>query len=123
MTESEKLAHEAERLSFNCRMTMQIDNFHDFQNEIEKICLTEKLKANNFNMSGTAKKLGIQRSHIYNLIHKLKIELKREKIESFRFMGIKYEGNYNQHFKLYELSEPKYLCFVHYLKEKGKIIS
>lgn len=53
-------------------------DFHEFQNASEKLFLTEKLKANNFNIQRTAEEIGIQRSHAYNLIDKYDIEIKRE---------------------------------------------
>lgn len=52
----------------------KIENFQEFKDQIEKIFLLKKLKQFNWNISKTAKAIGIQRSHLYNKIKKYKLE-------------------------------------------------
>lgn len=45
-------------------------SFQDFKNESEKMYIQRQLKLNDWNISSTAQKIGVQRSHLYNKIKK-----------------------------------------------------
>ncbi len=48
----------------------QFDRFSEFRDMAEKLFLEHKLRQFNWNVSRTAEAIGIQRSHLYNKMHK-----------------------------------------------------
>lgn len=50
------------------------DSFQEFKERAERDFLIRKLGEYDWNISRTAKAIGIQRSHIYNKINKYEIE-------------------------------------------------
>ncbi len=58
-------------------------NFEQFKNTSEREFLVYRLHKNNFNMMKTAKELNMQRSHIYNLVKKYRIEKTDRPLRNF----------------------------------------
>lgn len=54
--------------------TEQFEELQDFKSHAEKLFIQDKLLANNWNISKTAEKIGIQRSHLYNKMEKYGIK-------------------------------------------------
>ncbi|NBB74620.1 MAG: response regulator [Bacteroidetes bacterium] len=52
----------------------EYDDFTDARDQFEKIFIQQKLDAHDWNVSQTAKTIGIQRSHLYNKLNKYGIE-------------------------------------------------
>tara|TARA_Y100001935_G_scaffold251458_1_gene253460 strand:- start:94500 stop:95873 length:1374 start_codon:yes stop_codon:yes gene_type:complete len=50
------------------------NNFQDFKESAERLFLVRQLEKNDWNISQTAEKIGIQRSHLYNKMKKYNIE-------------------------------------------------
>lgn len=57
----------------------RIDNFRDARTEFERVFIMKKLKENDFNISKTAEKIGIERSHLYRKLKACGIESEVEK--------------------------------------------
>ena len=52
----------------------RFDKLGDFKVEMEKLFLTQKLQANDWNISRTASQIGVQRSNLYSRIRRLGVE-------------------------------------------------
>jgi len=52
----------------------EFDDFSDARDEFERIFIEQKLDEHDWNVSQTAKTIGIQRSHLYNKLNKYGIE-------------------------------------------------
>ncbi len=55
------------------------NSFAEFKEKTEKMFIEKHLKLNNWNISKTAERLGIQRSHLYNKIKKYNLEKKENR--------------------------------------------
>ncbi len=56
------------------RLTHECDNLGEFRSQAEKLFLVHKLRENDWNISRTAERVGIQRSNLYSRIRRLGIE-------------------------------------------------
>lgn len=69
MTETSPPQNELEKL-------LNLNEWYQFQDNAGKLFIAHKLKENAYNVAKTAREINIQRSHLYNLIHKYNIKRK-----------------------------------------------
>jgi DNA-binding NtrC family response regulator len=62
------------KVSVNQESYLEFETFHDFKEFTELNFIQAKLEANDWNISQTAEKMGIQRSHLYQKIKKFGLE-------------------------------------------------